>query len=534
VAADDEERRRLAGGPRIRPRRGGRGKGQGEKGKDEESAHGRKRARPRLADPIVRVIRCPLGMPVRMDLLPPRYSDPLRVGHGGMGEIFCAVDESLGRPVAIKVLSERFAEDHSVRQRFMREALAAARLSGEPNTVTIFDVGEWNERPFIVMEHLPGGTLDDRIAREGPQPVDRVLRWLEQAAAALDHAHAHGIVHRDVKPGNLLLDRDGNVHVADFGIASAAGMDSLTATGTILGTAGYLSPEQAQGQRATSASDLYGLGVVAFELLTGERPFRRESMTAEAAAHANEPVPSASARRSGLPREVDLVFQKALAKRPQHRYSSARELVDALEDALDASATDETAVLPAPAPAAPPPPAPVSAGPARRWPFVLTLLLLGALAGGLLAFALTRGGDNTAASTRVRTIVKTIQGQATTITQQVTTTAASPPPPSPPPAAGSQSGAALNDAGFTKMKAGDYQGALPLLEQAVSKLQGSGQIVEAYADYNLAATLLQLGRCDRVKDLLKSSERIQGHRDEIDAARAQEKSQCRGGGNQGD
>src|ERR687888_907941 len=313
-------------------------------------------------------------MPVRMDLLPPRYRDPERVGHGGMGEIFCAVDESLGRPVAIKVLSSRFAEDHAVRRRFTREALAAARLSGEPNTVTIFDVGEWHERPFIVMEYLPGGTLDGRIAREGPQPVDRVLRWLEQAAAALDHAHAHGIVHRDVKPGNLLLDRDGNVHVADFGIASAAGMDSLTATGTILGTAGYLSPEQAQGQRATSASDLYGLGVVAFELLTGERPFKRESMTAEAAAHANEPVPSASARRPGLPPEVDLVFQKALAKRPQHRYPSARELVQALGDALRASATDETMVLPAPAPA--PAPVPAAARPARRWPFVAALLLL--------------------------------------------------------------------------------------------------------------------------------------------------------------
>jgi hypothetical protein len=468
-----------------------------------------------------------------MDLLPPRYRDPERIGHGGMGEIFCAVDESLGRAVAIKVLSERFAEDQAVRRRFTREALAAARLSGEPNTVTIFDVGEWNERPFIVMEHLPGGTLDDRITREGPQPVDRVLRWLEQTAAALDHAHAHGIVHRDVKPGNLLLDRDGNVHVADFGIASAAGMDSLTATGTILGTAGYLSPEQAQGQRATSASDLYGLGVVAFELLTGERPFKRESMTAEAAAHANEPVPSASARRAGLPREVDLVFQKALAKRPQHRYSSAREFVDALEDALRASATDETMVMPAPAPAPPPPPAPVAARPTRRWPFVLTLLLLGALAGGLLAFALTRGGgDHTAAPPSVRTVVKTIQGQATTVTQQVTTTAASP-SPSPPPAAGSQTGSALNDAGFTKMKAGDYQGALPLLQQAVSKLQGTGSLTEAYADFNLASTLLHLNQCDGVKELLKNSERIQGHRSEIDTAKAQEKSQCHGGGDNG-
>jgi eukaryotic-like serine/threonine-protein kinase len=461
-----------------------------------------------------------------MDLLPPRYRDPERVGHGGMGEIFRAEDESLSRPVAVKVLSERFAEDQAVRRRFMREALAAARVSGEPNTVTIFDVGEWNERPFIVMEHMSGGTLDDRIAREGPQPVDRVLRWLGQAADALDNAHRHGIVHRDVKPGNLLLDREGNVHVADFGIASAAGMDSLTATGTILGTAGYLSPEQAQGQRATSASDLYGLGVVAFELLTGERPFKRESMTAEAAAHANEPVPSASERRPGLPREVDLVFQRALAKRPQHRYPGARAFVEALENALRASATQETVPMPRPVPAAP---VPGPTRPARRWPFVVALLLLGALAGGILAFALTHGGgDHNAGAPRVSTVVKTVQGQATTVTQTASPPPPSPSPPPPPPPPPS-SGAALNDAGFAKMRAGDYQGALPLLQQAVQKLQGTGQLYEAYADYNLASTLLHLNQCDGVKDLLKNSERIQGHRSEIDTAKAQEKSQCQGG-----
>jgi predicted Ser/Thr protein kinase len=461
-----------------------------------------------------------------MDLLPPRYRDPERIGHGGMGEIFRAVDESLGRPVAIKVLSSRFAEDQAVRRRFTREALAAARLSGEQHTVTIYDVGEWGERPFIVMEYLSGGTLDDRIGRDGPLPVGQVMRWLGQAAEALDNAHKHGIVHRDVKPGNLLLDRDENVHVADFGVASAAGMDSLTATGTVLGTAGYLSPEQAQGQRATSVSDLYSLGVVAFELLTGDRPYRRESMTAEAAAHVNEPVPSASQRRPGVPREVDLVFQKALAKRPQHRYPSAQAFVDALEEALRAPATQETVAVPVPVP-----PAPFTAArPARRWPLVATLLLLGALAGGILAFALTRGGSNHNAAASVRTVVKTVQGQATTVTQEVTTTA-TPPPPSPPTAPSSQSGAALNNAGFTKMQAGDWQGALPLLEQAVSKLQGTGLPDEAYADYNLASTLLHLGRCDRVKDLLKTSERIQGHRSEIDTAKAMEKSQCHGGGN---
>ena len=471
-------------------------------------------------------------MTVDTEILPPRYREPQRIGHGGMGDIYRATDDVLGRTVAAKVLAERYAEDQSVRRRFTREALAAARLSGEPNTVTIFDVGEWNERPFIVMEHLSGGSLDDGIAREGAQPVERVLRWLEQAAAALDHAHANGVVHRDVKPANLLLDGDGNVHMADFGIASAAGMDSLTATGTILGTAGYLSPEQARGGRATSASDLYSLGVVAFELLTGTRPYERDSMTAEAAAHVNEPVPSAAARKVGLPRALDLVFQKAMAKRPQDRYRSASEFVSALRSAFEEPIEPSTVVLPPPR--APVPPLRAERSP-RRWPFVLTLLLLGALAGGLLAFALTRGGGHKAGAPSVQTVVKTIQGKTRTVTQQVNPPPA-PPPPSPPPASppavSGQSGAALDNAGHAKMLAGDYQGALPLLEQAVSKLQGTGLIDEAYADYNLAATRLQLGNCDGVVDLLKSSERIQGHRTEIDDARKQAKAQCgKGGGN---
>src|SRR5881275_584333 len=184
-----------------------------------------------------------------------------------MGDIYRATDAVLGRDVAVKVLAERYAEDDSVRERFTREALAAARLSGEPNTVTIFDVGEHEGRPYIVMEYLGGGSLDDVLRKGGAQPPQRVLGWLEQAALALDAAHRRGVVHRDVKPANLMLDRDGNVHVADFGIASAAGMESLTMTGTVLGTAGYLSPEQAQGERAGPASDRYALAIVAYELL---------------------------------------------------------------------------------------------------------------------------------------------------------------------------------------------------------------------------------------------------------------------------
>nr|MBA3330020.1 serine/threonine protein kinase [Actinomycetota bacterium] len=287
------------------------------------------------------------------DILPPRYRDPRRIGRGGMGEIFHATDTVLGRPVAVKVLAERYAEDGAVRTRFTREALAAARLSGEPSIVTIFDVGEWAGRPFIVMEYLSGGSLAERLARGGAQQPGHVLGWLEQAARALDAAHRHGIVHRDVKPANLLLDGGDELHVVDFGIASAADMDSLTKTGTVLGTAGYLSPEQAMGARATPASDRYGLAIVAFELLAGSRPFARESSTAEAMAHVNAPVPPISQHGSALPPELDAVFRRALAKAPADRYSSCAEFAGDLRGALEAAAGATSRLAPVPPPVAP-------------------------------------------------------------------------------------------------------------------------------------------------------------------------------------
>ena len=237
------------------------------------------------------------AMAVSAGLLPDRYTGAQPIGRGGMGEIFRATDTTLGRAVAVKVLEQRYAQDPAVRERFTREALAVARLSGNPNIVTIYDVGEWRERPFIVMEYLSGGSLEQRLRAEGAQPPPQALEWLEQAANALDTAHREGVIHRDVKPANLLLDRLGRVHVADFGIASAAGLDSLTQTGTVLGTASYLSPEQAQGERTSAASDLYSLGVVAFELLTGRRPFEGSSAAAEAAAHVTGDVPSVCGRQ---------------------------------------------------------------------------------------------------------------------------------------------------------------------------------------------------------------------------------------------
>ena len=208
--------------------------------------------------------------------LPPRYRDPERVARGGMGEVYRATDSVLGRTVAIKVLAEHLADDEGIRRRFTREALAAARLSNTPNIVTIFDVGEHDGRPYIVMEYVA-----ERLAR---RPHRRRRRPAARPRAGVARVRSRqrstrrtraAIVHRDVKPGNLLLDEEGAVHVADFGVASAVGLDSFTAAGTVLGTAGYLAPEQARGEPTTPAVDSYALAVVAFELLTGTRPYQR-------------------------------------------------------------------------------------------------------------------------------------------------------------------------------------------------------------------------------------------------------------------
>jgi serine/threonine-protein kinase len=464
-------------------------------------------------------------MPVGVDILPARYRDAELIGRGGMGEIYRARDVVLGRDVAVKLLAERFAGEEEVRERFTREALTAARLSGEANVVTIFDVGEHRGRPFIVMEHLGGGSLEDVLRREGAQPPGRTFEWLEDAGRALDAAHAAGIVHRDVKPANLLLDGGGHVHVADFGIASAAGLDSFTRPGTVLGTAGYFSPEQAGGERATPASDRYALGVVAYELLSGERPFARDNPTAEAAAHARAPIPAISEANPALPGGLDTVFERALAKDPAARFGGAGELVAALRDAFDADAgaTRVAAPAPAPLPVEPTPPAPRPPAPPRRTigplGIVLTVLAL-ALLGGLVAYALTRDDDEPQSQQpQGRTVVRTLVTTAPGTTQRVTvTTQAEEPPPEeeePPPQQQGGDGVALTDQSTQLLNDGRYEEALPIAQQALAALQGSGELYEAYANYNVGKSLLGLGRCAEAIPYFDRSEQIQGERKEI-------------------
>jgi tetratricopeptide (TPR) repeat protein len=454
---------------------------------------------------------------VRSDIFPPRYQDVRHLARGGMGDVYRATDTVLGRTVALKLLAERYAEDEDVRRRFRNEALAAARLSNAPFTVTIFDVGEADEQPFIVMELLEGGSLEDRL-RDGRPATRDVLRGLEQAAEALDAGHAAGVVHRDVKPGNLLLDARGDVHVADFGVASAVGLDSMTMTGMVLGTAGYLSPEQARGERATPASDRYALAVVAWELLTGSRPFESETPTAEAAAHVNPEVPSISAA-GGLPAELDPVFERALAKEPAARYRSAGEFVAALREVLEGSAatTRRLGALEAHTVVAPAPQG------RRAWWLVAVLLGLVAVLGGFALAAVFRDDEP-------RTITVTGPGETVRVTTQEPPPppppepppppAPAPPPPPPPPAAANRSGEELTDEATALLREGRWGEAEAVARQAVAKLDGSGTLYEAYAKYDLGRALVEQGKCEEALPLLDESERIQGSRREIREARA--------------
>ena len=279
--------------------------------------------------------------------LPPRYRVLRHIANGGMATVWAAEDAVLERLVAVKVLAAGYAADPSARRRFTREARAAARVSDHLNVVTIFDIGEMSSPPtqaFIVMEHFAGGTVADRLKAGDPIPVPLALRWLRETASALDAAHAADIVHRDVKPGNLLLDENGRLAVGDFGIASIAGETAMTAAGQILGTAAYLSPEQARGRPATPASDRYSLAVVAFELLCGRRPFDGDTPMAQARARVEqEPaVPSGPCAAAGD------VLAWGLAREAADRPATAAAFVAALEDALGDAAqpTRVTTVMP--------------------------------------------------------------------------------------------------------------------------------------------------------------------------------------------
>ena len=258
-------------------------------------------------------------------MLENRYELGHRIGGGGMAEVFEAYDRKLDRRVAVKLLHVG-SGDARAHERFVREARMAAGFV-HPNVVTIHDVGEVRGRPYLVMELVEGGTLGDLIARDGPLPVGQALAITDSILAALGAAHADGLVHRDVKPANILIGADGRVKLADFGIAKAQDLGrDLTATGQVLGTAGYLAPEQAAGGEATPASDVYAAGVVLYEMLAGEPPFTGEHPVAVAVAHQRANVPPLADKRPGLPPDVLAVVSQALEKDPSRRFRDASQM----------------------------------------------------------------------------------------------------------------------------------------------------------------------------------------------------------------
>lgn len=270
-----------------------------------------------------------------------RYLIDRLVGTGGMARVYKATDETLGRAVAIKLLNARHAHDEAFVERFMREASAAAKLN-HPNIVQVYDRGEAENSYYIAMEYVDGVTLKDLIRSRGALPESESIAYGEQALNALRFAHRNGIVHRDIKPHNMMVDTEGRLKIADFGIARAGSDSGLTEVGSIVGTAQYLSPEQAQGHTVNAPSDLYSMGVVLFEMVTGRVPFEGESPVNVALRHVNDPVPSPRSARSGVSSAMEAVVLRALQKDPQARYASADEMLDDLGKVMSGDVSEQT------------------------------------------------------------------------------------------------------------------------------------------------------------------------------------------------
>src|SRR5579884_970570 len=268
------------------------------------------------------------------EVLADRYELEELVGSGGMSSVFRAHDRLLDRKVALKVLHQQYSDDDEYVERFRREARSVASLS-HPNIVTVIDRGDHEGRQFIVFEYVEGDNLKRLIERRGPAPVATALELGIQIARGLSFAHQQGLVHRDVKPQNVLLNGDGQAKVTDFGIARSLDVQhGMTQTGTVLGTSDYIAPEQAQGQRVDEHTDVYSLGVVLYELLTNEVPFPGENFVAVAMRHINEPPPPIRAKRPDVPPRVEAAIHTAMAKRPEDRFPTMADFCRELEACL--------------------------------------------------------------------------------------------------------------------------------------------------------------------------------------------------------
>ena len=273
-------------------------------------------------------------------LLGDRYRIVDTLGEGGMANVYLADDIILKRQVAVKIIRLDLQKDSQVTARFEREALATSELS-HPNIVSVFDVGSDHGLPYMVMEYVKGPDLKEYIQDNTPIPLPKVIKIMDQILSAMSLAHKHGVIHRDLKPQNILMDENGNIKIADFGIAVALNQTTITQTNSVLGSVHYMSPEQTRGGMVTKQSDIYSLGIILYELLTGQVPFNGETPVVIALKHAEDEIPSLRKQNKDIPQALENVVLKATAKDPRDRYASVDEMKADLDTSLDPSRLNE-------------------------------------------------------------------------------------------------------------------------------------------------------------------------------------------------
>ena len=334
-----------------------------------------------------------------------RYRLERRIGSGGMADVWLAEDGSLNRQVAIKILADRYTQDEGFVERFRREATAAAGLN-HPNIVAIYDRGQAEGTYYIAMEYVDGPTLKEEISARAPLPEADAITYAQQALQALEFAHRRGVIHRDVKPHNMMITPEGMLKMTDFGIARAANTVEMTEVGSIVGTAQYLSPEQARGQPVGPQSDIYSMGIVLYEMVTGELPFNGGSAVEIAMKQVNDPPPPPTRKNRLLSPALEQVIMRALAKDPALRFRSARDMADELERVrrglgvsqgtqqatmvMSAAAASATRVMPAQPPPAAPPDVPQAKRSLLPW-IVVALLLAASTAVGYIVYQKLQG-----------------------------------------------------------------------------------------------------------------------------------------------